>query len=68
MTVVAQGTRRCDHASVEIKRAAVLNENDLIYIANFACNDSAEILNSVQVGLFASTKSARRAFSYVVCE
>lgn len=70
VTVVAQGTRRCDHASAEVKRTAFPNRNDLIYIALFARNDSAEIGNSVLVGLFASTKTVRRTrtFSYVVCE
>ena len=68
MTVVAQVTRRCDHAALKVERAPFPNGNDSIYIALFACNDSAEIGNSVQVGLFASTNTVRRAFSYVVCE
>ena len=68
VTVVAQGTRRCDHATLKVERAPFLNGNDSIYIALFACNDSAEIVNSVLVGLFASTKTVRRAFSYEVSE
>ena len=48
VTVVAQVTRRCDHASVEVKRTAVRNRNDSFDRTAVGCgNDCAETADNM---------------------
>ena len=69
MTIVAQSARRCDHASVEVKRTAVRNRNDMFDRSAFGrSNDCAETADGMLSRGFSGAKAVgfRRARGFIV--
>ena len=69
VAVVAQGTRRCNHASVEVKRTAVRNRNDSFDRTAVGCsNDCAETADDMLSRGFSGAKAiwVRRARGFII--